>query len=589
MSLTERARCLRLNAGLPKSLWAEAVSMACYLINRSPQASLGGKVAEEVRTGNPVDFDHLQIFGCSAYVHVLSVKIETSPIQAVHFFGLQERCQRLQVLGSGCKENELEPHPVATENHGISHPTFGDPVALESGGSSHPTSGGSKAGVFAHASEKRFSASGSKKPLLKCLRYQPLLLKRLKKALLGQKTKDRQRRTNVKPPTRLGYEDIVSFALLVSGDELTTFHGAITSQKKKEWIGAMAAEMESLQKYHTWELVQLPEGKKTIRCKWLHRKKPTVSKKEGGKFKARLVAKGYSQQKEIDYDEIFSPVVRHTSIRAELALVTSWDLHLEHMVIKTTFFMVIWRNRFTWSSQMGSLNLNMSIWFIDYKRCEYDCCVYVKNLDDGSSIFLLLYIDDMLIAAKNMHDVLALKALLSQEFDIKDLGCCLMYAMVCTRLDLTHVVSQVCKYMSKLGRHHWEAVKWIFKYLKGTVGHGVVFGSKQNDPLVIGYVDSDYANDLDDRRSTTRYVITLEAEYMAVAEATKQALWLNGLAKELGVEQGGVQLHCDSQSAIYLAINQLCHARTKHIDVRYHKITELICIWRDYIAEGSYK
>ncbi|KAL0301482.1 UNVERIFIED_CONTAM: Retrovirus-related Pol polyprotein from transposon TNT 1-94 [Sesamum radiatum] len=123
----------------------------------------------------------------------------------------------------------------------------------------------------------------------------------------------------------------------------------------------MVAEMESLQKYHTWELVQLPEGKKTIRCKWLHRKKPTVSKKEVGKFKARLVAKGYSQQKEIDYDEIFSPVVRHTSIRAELALVTSWDLHLEHMDIKTTFFMVIWRNRFTWSSQMGSLNLNMSI------------------------------------------------------------------------------------------------------------------------------------------------------------------------------------------------------------------------------------
>ena len=69
-SLIERARCLRLNAGLPKSFWAEAVSMACYLINRSPQASLGGKVAEEVWTGNTVDFDHLRIFGCPGYVHV---------------------------------------------------------------------------------------------------------------------------------------------------------------------------------------------------------------------------------------------------------------------------------------------------------------------------------------------------------------------------------------------------------------------------------------------------------------------------------------------------------------------------------------
>ncbi|KAL0368121.1 UNVERIFIED_CONTAM: Retrovirus-related Pol polyprotein from transposon TNT 1-94 [Sesamum calycinum] len=58
---------------------------------------------------------------------------------------------------------------------------------------------------------------------------------------------------------------------------------------------------------------------------------------------------------------------------------------------------------------------------IGYKRCKCDCCVYVKSLDDGSSIFLLLYIDDMLIAAKNMYDVLALKALLSQEFDMKDL------------------------------------------------------------------------------------------------------------------------------------------------------------------------
>ncbi|KAL0454797.1 UNVERIFIED_CONTAM: Retrovirus-related Pol polyprotein from transposon TNT 1-94 [Sesamum latifolium] len=86
---------------------------------------------------------------------------------------------------------------------------------------------------------------------------------------------------------------------------------------------------------------------------------------------------------------------------------------------------------------------------------------------------------------------------------------CLMYAMVCTHPDLAHAVSQVCKYMSKSGRHHWEAVKWIFRYLKGTFGHGVVFGSQQNDPLIVGYVDFDYAGDLDDKRSTIGYVFTL--------------------------------------------------------------------------------
>jgi hypothetical protein len=71
-SLTERARCLRLNAGLSKGFWAEAINMACYLINRSPRASLEGKVAEEVWTGKPIDLDNLRIFGCPAFVHISS-------------------------------------------------------------------------------------------------------------------------------------------------------------------------------------------------------------------------------------------------------------------------------------------------------------------------------------------------------------------------------------------------------------------------------------------------------------------------------------------------------------------------------------
>jgi hypothetical protein len=173
---------------------------------------------------------------------------------------------------------------------------------------------------------------------------------------------------------------------------------------------------------------------------------------------------------------------------------------------------------------------------------------------------------------------------------------CLMYAMVCTRLDLAHVVSVVSKCMANPGKQHWNTVKWIFRYLKGTTDYGITFVRQKSDLSVVGYVDTDYAEDLDDKRSTTGYVFALtggpicwksmiqstvamsttEAKYMAAAEAGKEALWLTGLVKELGIQQGGVSLHCDSQSAIYLAKNHVYHARTKHIDVRFHKIRKLV-------------
>ena len=171
-----------------------------------------------------------------------------------------------------------------------------------------------------------------------------------------------------------------------------------------------------------------------------------------------------------------------------------------------------------------------------------------------------------------------------------------MQVQFCTRPDLAHVVSTISKYMANPSREHWNAVKWIFRYLNGTAGYGILFARQHGDNSMVGYVDSNYAGNIDDRRSTTGYEFTLsegpiyrrstlqslvamsttEVEYMAVAEATKEALWLKGLVKELGLNQGGVQLHCDSQSAIYLAKHQIYHARTKHIDVRFHKIRELI-------------
>lgn len=167
---------------------------------------------------------------------------------------------------------------------------------------------------------------------------------------------------------------------------------------------------------------------------------------------------------------------------------------------------------------------------IGYRRCDYNCCVYLRSLNDNSFIFLLLYVDDILIVANHLHDVNELNTKLGKEFDMKDLGAaknilgmeihgdrganklwlsqksyvkgvlrkfdmskakhvstqlennfklyleqcpntdleiedmskipyfstvgCLMYVIVCTRPNLAQAVSQLCKFISKSGKHH---------------------------------------------------------------------------------------------------------------------------------------
>ena len=110
--------------------------------------------------------------------------------------------------------------------------------------------------------------------------------------------------------------------------------------------------------------------------------------------------------------------------------------------------------------------------------------------------------------------------------------------------------------------------------------------------LLQGYVD--YAGDLDQRRSTTGYVFTVaecvisweaelqdtialsttEAEYMAAVDATNEALWLRGLVETFSIIQDSVRVHCDSQGAIHLTKNHRYHKRTKHVDLRFHKICQ---------------
>ena len=82
-----------------------------------------------------------------------------------------------------------------------------------------------------------------------------------------------------------------------------------------------------------------------------------------------------------------------------------------------------------------------------------------------------------------------------------------MYAMVCTRPDIAYAVGVVSRYMADLGREHWEAVKWLLRYLKGTSSVGLCF--RKSSVVLQGSYDADLGGDLDGRKSSTGYVFTL--------------------------------------------------------------------------------
>ncbi|RVW23003.1 Retrovirus-related Pol polyprotein from transposon TNT 1-94 [Vitis vinifera] len=139
----------------------------------------------------------------------------------------------------------------------------------------------------------------------------------------------------------------------------------------------------------------------------------------------------------------------------------------------------------------------------------------------------------------------------------------LMYAMVCTRPDIAHAVGVVSRFMSKPGKQHWESVKWILRYLKGSLDTCLCF----TGGTAISWT------------SNLQKIVTLsttEAKYVAATEAGKEMIWLHGFLDELGKKQEMSILHSDSQSAIFLAKNSAFHSKSKHIQTKYHFIRYLV-------------
>ena len=221
------------------------------------------------------------------------------------------------------------------------------------------------------------------------------------------------------------------YVTLIDGGEPESYEEAIESEENHKWIHAMEDEMKSLDDNHTFDLVKLPNGKRALKNRWIYRVKHEENS-ASPRYKARLVVKGFNQKKGIDFDEIFSPVVKMTSIRTVLGLATTLDLEVEQMDVKTAFlhgnleeeiymeqpegFKVQGKENHVCRLKKSLYGLKQAPrqWYKkfesimsvqSYKKTTSDHCVFVRKFADGDFIILLLYVDDILIVGKDFSKI----------------------------------------------------------------------------------------------------------------------------------------------------------------------------------------
>ncbi|XP_038697978.1 secreted RxLR effector protein 161-like [Tripterygium wilfordii] len=174
----------------------------------------------------------------------------------------------------------------------------------------------------------------------------------------------------------------------------------------------------------------------------------------------------------------------------------------------------------------------------------------------------------------------------------------IMYAMVCTRPDVSYALSVTSRYQGNPGECHWMAVKTILKYLRRTKDMFLVYGGEE-ELRVKGYTDASFQSDKDNFRSQSGYVFclnggavswksskqetvadsTTESEYIAASDAAKEAVWIKKFIAELEVVPSiadPIELYCDNNGAIAQAKEPRSHQRSKHILRRFHLIREII-------------
>jgi len=484
-------------SSLPRSFWGYAILYTAHILNRViNQGASTKKTPYHLYIGSRPSVAHLRSFGCGAQVLLTGVKDKLAPrsVQGV-FIGLSENKKAYIIHDRNTGKTHISRDVVFYEGGQVRpsevHVTIPDSEESDeeiditvNAGPDLKVSQNYRSKVLAENlpdsaledSSTELAVEGPGAPafntpiLVAVLNPPPPEVRRsarlkcqpihddddhYQKSSYKHRESSRKSRTTTSGTIERGTEEIVKVTRAVGNESAKvanidpdplTYVEAMSCSDRAQWRAACAEEMEQFVHQNIFDMVSKPEGCKVVNCKWVFKTKlgPDGQVEH---YKARLVAKGFSQVKGIDFNETYSPVVGHSTVRTLLALTCTNSWHIHQMDAKSAFlngdlkeeiYMKIppgqdrpeehvWRLR----KALYGLKQVSREWYtkvhkvmvgLGYKVSVADKYVFTRIDANGYLIIVAVYVDDLLFISKSLKFVESSKSEMSGHFEMKDLG-----------------------------------------------------------------------------------------------------------------------------------------------------------------------
>ncbi|RVW35033.1 Retrovirus-related Pol polyprotein from transposon TNT 1-94 [Vitis vinifera] len=447
--LMEVARSLMIASNVPKQLWGEAILTTTYLINRMPSRILQFKTPCQILLAaypfaRIISSILVKVFGCTAFVHIHKSqrrKLDPTATKCI-FLGYSPNQKRYKCYSPTTKKFytsmdvtffENQPFYPKTAIQGENWSTDEFQFWETEISTTSPLSSSLPPQIDS-------TISVPKKNSLDVPAVTPESTTQGSNTIydldssndLDDLDQPIALRKGVRSCTQHPISNHVSYGKLSQN-----FQAFITSLEddripsniqealqQPEWKTAVQEEIQALEKNGTWEISELPEGKRPVGCKWIF----TVKHYPDGsinRFKAQLVAKGFTQSYDIDYEETFAPVAKLNSIRVLLSVAVNLDWNLHQLDVKNAFlngeleeevYMKIPPSVETPENSGKVCKLRKSLY------SQADHTLFMKHSKEGEMTMFIVYVDDIIITGDDEEGIGNLKKLLAREFEIKDLG-----------------------------------------------------------------------------------------------------------------------------------------------------------------------